>query len=363
MPNAIAVYLVRYALHSSPPVQQILKLLCEDHNIHLFLEGVFGPVPAWIRDAPIRIHRVERDQTPSSMPPVHGHFVFDLEGFLLCKRSVPDARPVFYSLELQVPGDTEGNDSAVERAGRMIHDVSALIIQSEERKERFLSGFGCPDHLPVFYLPVTFDVKNGPGRSSYLQERYGIPSDHTLLLHLGETTGKYGAWNLARSVGNLEKTTLVFHGGARPRYLSKLKHRIRDAKIENIVFSEEYCPSFEDMMPILSSADFGIAWYNGTSINMRSAGWSSAKIASYYSCGVPVIGNRTRSMIEVIDDPDCGVTVKHPSDIPSVLPALRAKRERQSANCLERVNTTYRFATYEQPCRTFLNEHVFASGS
>jgi glycosyltransferase involved in cell wall biosynthesis len=71
--------------------------------------------------------------------------------------------------------------------------------------------------------------------------------------------------------------------------------------------------AYDDLDQVYSSADIGLAFYNteilGT--NCQTIGLSSGKIARYLFHGIPVIINNETSLVNLINEYQCGVIINH----------------------------------------------------
>ena len=349
-----AVFIGCYVVHTSPPLLNLLGLLAERAEVDVYVEGVKDAWPTVLLKKGVRFHRMNRDVPPIRETKHDVFITIDPLGIRLCQQLFPGAQMVHYSLELYVRGDIHCESGSVEHSLEFKHLIHALMIQSPERARVFIKEYELPQSIPLCILPITFEEPVEDSRSDYLRRRYGIRNDQSIALHFGETTGKYNVVNIARAFKGLSNWVAIFHGYGLPGYKLHFEQYLRKNHLDNVIISEEFCHDIRDTYRIIASADVGLAWYNNVTVNLGTAGRSSGKIAAYLRRGIPVIGNRSRSMIEALEETSCGIAVKHEGEIPSALSRIQQDYDHFRAAALKTYQDVHHFPTHADRVFQFL---------
>jgi glycosyltransferase involved in cell wall biosynthesis len=359
-----AVFIAGTSIGNSPSILNVLEFLLEAGSVHLFLKNTALRASRLLDDA--RLHLIDMDLLPPDrvrrqFEPLAANFstviAFDPQGFLLCEEILPGIQPFYYSLELYLEHDHSGLDYPEEirrRERSAISGIRGLIIQSREREALFRRDYRLPDSIPAFILPVTY---RGPSQSPhrrYLRERFRIPPDRRIALHLGGIAPWFSCIEIAEAMAGIPDWTLVFHGYPDRAYLQRLKDAIRLHRWSHVVVNEETFDDIGGLDDVLGSADAGIAWYNDISAGFRTAGHSSGKIAAYMRFGLPVVAKRYRSTHEAIEETDCGLCVDFPSQIPEALARIGERYAGLSENARRTYERRYRFEAYRSALEAFL---------
>jgi len=294
------------------------------------------------------------------------HVCLDPHGLLLCTGLLPQARPVYYSLELYLEEDLLRSQHpepvlrdlrAMIAQERQVADrIVGLVIQSEERASLLIADRGLRPELPVLTLPVTYQGPAVAEKSTALHAALGLDPETTrIALHLGGMNDWFSSIEIAREFASVAGWDLFFQGNHRREYLARFRRVMREEKIGGVHVSRRFYDDLTDLEPILASCQVGIAWYNDISKNLATAGRSSGKIAAYLRFGLPVLAKRYRSTAEAIEGPGCGVCVDEVREIPEAMCRLEREMEVMSRRCREEYERHYWFRAYEQQLLGFLS--------
>ena len=200
--------------------------------------------------------------------------------------------------------------------------VSLVLIQDEERagvlaKENSIPGNSMElvPNSPAPQIPI---------QSDYLRKELNIPSEKRIVLYCGWLS----SWSNRDEIEDMvsywpEEYVLVIHMQSIPdrRMMLYLQHL---KKTNKVFFSNKPLPRNE-MVSMVSSADFGIAPYKPTPTDWTSGqnifhmGFSSGKVAYYAMCGLPIIASSLPVYQREFANYNCGCVYKRIGDIGDLL--------------------------------------------
>jgi len=357
-----AVFLSHYSVGKSSPVICLLEILSDYYTVDVFAYNVShldASVMRKISNTVVYDHKkFDVFDVEESNEAHYEHYIAcDANGFTLCKTVFPDSRPIYYSLELYFR-DNYYNLHYPERVMTLerkeIHRIKGLIIQSEERESLFRKEYQLADSIPAFHLPITYMQPSCREKSNHLRQKFQIPDQQKIALHLGGIQDHHCLLELAAVFHHVKNWALILHGGSYGDYKPKLESFIRHYGISNVYISEEYLDNIEDLDRLLNSADVGIAWYKDVSPNFTSAGKSSGKISAYLRFGLPVIANKYQSTIEAIENRGCGVCVGAFEEIPNALNNVFSSYGYYSKNAYDEYDSNYCAEMYRKKLLAFI---------
>ncbi len=203
---------------------------------------------------------------------------------------------------------------------------AGLIIQDRFRASEFLTSAGLPENHPVFYLPVSIR-RRMTMKVPTLRERLQIDPGQIVVLYVGDVEAHRGCITFCEQAADFpENWTLVLHGkwgnsASERKQLEQYRGHPR------IRFSEDLVP-FDQLGAIIANSDVGLAFYNKSTPNNFHTGYSSEKIALYFSRGIPVVVNDYPSQMEVVSRWKCGVGITSFTELSgAVAKILREKNE------------------------------------
>jgi glycosyltransferase involved in cell wall biosynthesis len=404
--NKIAVFIADYSIDYSPSILHLLDYLSETFRVELFIKNVHFKRSRILRKENISVIEVrprlnwrwfwndlrcktkeiikysigrnrkmvftigkrltlENTRAETNARIYLAWIAIEPQGLILCKEIFPACHPIYYSLELYLRSDLPrlGQDEMhkleimrmMENERRYIHDISGLIIQSREKENLFRHDYELADTVPSLTLPVTGQGNAVREKSNYLHRMLHIPDGKKIALHLGGMNSWFSCLEIAREFATLDGWVIVFQGNHNREYLRHFQRMIRADKTDNIIVLKKFYTEINSLDCILMSCDLGIAWYNDISLNFRTAGQSSGKIASYLKFGLPIVANRYPSTEEALAKPGCGICVDNMNEIPEALGTIAKNYTFFSANALREYERTYRFENYHQSLNEFLN--------
>jgi len=245
---------------------------------------------------------------------------------------------LYYSLELYTRDHPDTGhsrrDRNVKQAEECYHGKSAAtIIQDQSRAEVLLKDNGVPSsHL----LYVAVSVLGAPymTRATFLQERFAIRPDQTVILQFGLLYERRLSAELVEAAQALPAgAVVVLHGyGLSEEYI----RRIETADTKNRVFiSREMVPP-RNVLELISSAHIGLALYSSSTVNDVLTEFASEKMALYLQCGIPVIAFDYPGYRRLMEKYRCGVLIETLRDLPRAVERIISSYDeyrRQAYRC------------------------------
>lgn len=361
----IAVFIAHTTIGNNPSIINLLDLLSDAYRVDLFCQHVTLKNAPVLQKRNIRVLDIGRSTALSyvrqkirSYWSSYKHYIcFDPHGFVLCKGLYPDSKPTYYSLELYMKDDHSGllyPKHVMEKERSKIDSIKGLIIQSKERERFFREDYNLPTQIPSLLVPVTYKGPSVKQKSSRIREAYEIDTGKSIALHLGGIADWFSCIELAVTFSRLEDWILLFQGYPAREYLEELRSTIVSHNIKNVIISEAIYDFLEDLDPVVSSCDLGIAWYNDISIGFRTAGKCSGKIAAYLRFGLPVIAKKYPSTVDAIENTGCGICVDQFDEIKGAISQIEDSYDDYARNARREYNRTYWFRNYETKLIEFI---------
>lgn len=379
----IAVFIKSYSIGKSSPVICMLDLLSDNYEIDLFLQNVEHSNVKMLKKSNINIITINGEDGNRILNKIRqlfaffvgennnknkyrnyvaddnyvNHICFDPHAFLLCKKLFPQARPIYYSLELYLKNDhfnLNYPENVMNEERSEINNIKGLIIQSSEREAIFRKEYNLSSQIPTFLLPVTYLQPSVKEKSTMIRKKYNIDRNKMIALHLGGIQEYFSCIELAVAFSKLDNWMLIFHGYHFGDYIEKLRKTIAINNIKNVFISDELYEQIEEMDPLLMSCDIGIAWYNDVSINFTTGGKSSGKISAYLRFGLPIIAKKYNSTVEAIENTGCGVCVDDFNEIKDAVSKIEKNYDFYSDNCRKEYDKVYWFENYRKGLINFI---------
>jgi len=383
--KSVAVFIKFYSIGKSSPVLCLLEILLENYYVDLYIQDAYYLNVPLLKAKNIQIIDVseknevirrggnavlknvkyisldeKRIFSPDTFLVEYSNYIcIDPHSFVLCKEIYPDARPVYFSLELYFKTNSFNLNyppEFIKKERRYIKDIKGLMIQSEERDNLFREEYKISSEIPTFIFPVTYSQSSVKEKSRYLRDKYNIPDSVRIALHLGGIQEYHSCIELAIAFAEQHDWVLIFHGYYFGDYAAKFKAVIAERNIRNVIINDETFDFIEDMGPLLMSADIGIAWYNNVSPNFTSAGKSSGKISAYLRFGLPVIVNRYRSTEEAIEQTGAGICVDSFDGISKALLKITEKISEYSEAARREYDKVYWLENYKKTMIDFFEK-------
>lgn len=240
---------------------------------------------------------------------------------------------IYYSLELYIE-DNPGIDRVyhLREAEKQYHQLSiATIIQDGPRADALLRSNGV-DHTNVLYFPVSVMGDTVQEKSKFLQNKFNIGDDKKILLYFGDIYEKRFVTQIVKMAGCLdEEVVLVVHGWGPKKYLKYLQSIANKNKV---IFSLNLVDESE-VADLISSAHIGIALYATSNLNDKLVAFSSAKLAQYTQCGVPILAFDTESSRGLMNIHACGELIHSVDQIPLTVREILANYDayKQQSYC------------------------------
>ncbi len=215
---------------------------------------------------------------------------------------------VYYNLELMLESECI---SAYERVMKGVErelnkSCKFTIIPDSSRADHLIRDNGI-EKGSILFLPVSALGDPITSKSQYFQKLFGIDSRKKIVLQAGNIADWTYCYEIARSaVSWPEPFVFVIHTWRTditgdPDYL-----RIKELVDNEKIFFSSKPVAWDDLPELLSSADFGLAFYKNLGKNFFETGLSSNKIAQYLQVGLPVITSNYPTFHDVVYKYGCG---------------------------------------------------------
>lgn len=279
----------------------------------------------------------------------------DAAGLVAAALAQPSLRaPMIYlSLEIYTWDDLHSPQAkALKLLERWAHAWVALtIVQDETRLGLLFASNGLrPDPAKVCLIPNSPLGEARIQRSSFFREKFGIPPEHTIILHAGALGGYTLSRELADAVSQWpDDWVLIFH----------VKRDESDEKyyaVQEILQHENYKNGriklslnpvpFDKVDLVYSSADIGLVLYDPFMPNVETIGLSSGKLAHYLQCGVPVIASNLASLRSLIEKYHCGACINHVTQIKDKIDDLLNNYSYYQSRAINLFNDNYKIYRY-----------------
>ena len=221
---------------------------------------------------------------------------------------------IYWSLELWLWRESR---TLVERTMKMLEYLCQrraefTIIQDEDRADHLAHDNRVPRSSFVV-VPATARGPSRTERSDYLRAKLGIPDSQKILLHAGSIRPWARCVELAAAAQTWpEDWVLVLHGFGPAEYIEEVQ---RQCCVRGRVFFSLHVVPYDQLDPLISSADIGVAFYEGLGPNWSLMGSASSKVGQYLKCGLPVITSDSPSLQRIVSTYRCGVCVSSPAQM------------------------------------------------
>ena len=186
------------------------------------------------------------------------------------------------------------------------------------------------------YLPVA-PRDSMVKKSSYLRDKYGIPSNKTIVIHAGSFNNWTCAEELIESLNSWPKSAvLVLHTRNDPRNRNPYINRMRKEHFENLVLSTTPL-GIDEYEKMIASSDIGLVLYKqipqaskSLNKNLATIGLASGKLSYYMKYGLPVISFQQETYSGFLKDYEFGIDMKAFSEIPKAIQRIESNYMRFS---------------------------------
>lgn len=253
-------------------------------------------------------------------------------------------------LNLELPSTPNGVRVKVLTAlySQSYREAAAVIIQDQTRLN-VLNRVLNYSAQKVFFQPV------GPRGSeprdldrNYLRRRLRIPDSYTrIVLHAGMIRGFFLSPQLVSPLQHMPDTAVVIHGP------DQICEKERYPSAPNFFYSHEIAAA-KEYDSLLSSADIGLALYEGVDENFRLIGKAAGKMAYCLKHGKPVLTSALPSLMDVVNRTGCGEYVESPSAVIPKVCKILDSYERYSLNAVRCFEEEYEFDRHFDPILRWL---------
>lgn len=245
------------------------------------------------------------------------------------------ARTVAYTIEY--PASRHGlRLSPQERLEHVGLRSADLVVTHDAMHADFISRAVGIARSRFEVVPNAWLGPAGRRASDFFRKRLPLSDLDVVLLHSGGVGVWFDSLGLAQAShswpGHLR---LVFHTSSRldgSPYLSA----VRDASDGDAVMFSTEPVAADEMDNVISAAHIGLAFYSVDVLGFRAKlmGLASGKIGSYLKCGIPVIASDIPSIKSYLEQYQCGVCIRHFSEIPEAVERILTNYGRYSAGAL-----------------------------
>jgi len=255
--------------------------------------------------------------------------------------SIPTAH---FSLELLISSKIKNWTSRVLKwLERMANKRTIFTVIQDVDRANILMNENKISHEQIIFVPNAGLGEASGSRKNYLQKRFNISTDYTIVLHAGSINWGQMCIDLAKSAHLWHpRFLMVFHGRCR------VAGSYADAFIRQIDnkrnFYDDKPISYSEMGNLIGSADVGVALYRRTDdINIHTMGKSSGKIAKYLQHGIPVVVSDKPSLRKYVEGYQCGICVSNIQDVGPALEQIMTNYTWYSQNALRCFQEEFNF--------------------
>lgn len=213
---------------------------------------------------------------------------------------------IYYSLELYIEDHPQYDSFChLREAEKKYHQLSiATIIQDKTRCEILCKANGL-DSTNALYFPISVRGNIIEEKSDYLHNKFNIDIRKKIILYFGTLYKSRYIDKIVESAKDLDNDMVLVLHGYGVKIAKLMKHLQSIADKEKVFFSLDLVPENE-ITTVISSAHIGLALYRTTNPNDNHVAFSSAKMAYYTQCGIPVIAFETSSFTRLMNQYKCG---------------------------------------------------------
>jgi len=226
---------------------------------------------------------------------------------------------IYYSLELYIENHPQFDMFChLRKTEKEFHKLcAATIIQDKARSEVLLNANEISSGKLLFF-PVSVRGDVIYEKSDYLYNKLKIDKSKKIILYFGTLYSTRFIDHIVKMADEInDDMVIVLHGfGFGIRNTNRLKYLQSIANKSKVFFSFELVPE-DEIVKLISSAHIGFALYDSSNPNDSLIALSSAKIAYYSKCGVPIIVIDTSSVKALLDEFHFGEAINSISEIPN----------------------------------------------
>lgn len=348
MKTPVALFMNEGVLESVPSLRQLVFAIAQHgHHVHVVApcdprhkslslqDANISACPILLRNGPGKWARLKSliarpyEVRRIPLPPGTICIGVDAEGLIMAEAASRRLRGrlIYCSLEILCLTDHYTLGIRLLKAmERRCHRKAELTIIQDSHRQALLESENRIGAFPTVFLP------NSPGgppcasKSRHLRGRLGIADDRKTVLHAGTIASWSDCERLARSVENWPREwLLLFQCRQRPN--DPYGRRVLAMADQRRVWVHSEPLPAEDLGPVVSSADVGVALYSpckGNAIvgkNVAVMGKASGKIATYLRHGLPVVATELPSLAYLKSN-NAGILVSSPSQIGAALATI-----------------------------------------
>ena len=223
--------------------------------------------------------------------------------------------------------------------------ITNIIIQDNPRKEELLleNNLNILEHV-LHLMPNTVYPAESLIRTETLQRKFEI--HNKLILHIGQISDVALCLEIAQSLNNQERFSLVFHDKKFTDYNDPYLKQIRDSTNYGIYFSLKPV-ELDELDMIMLSADIGILAYSmeyGKNFELITN--ASGKLVMFLRLGIPIIAMDFFGIRELVEKYDCGIVVDKWEDVIPAADTIMHNHSTYSANSLKCFQEEFNFEAY-----------------
>ncbi len=271
---------------------------------------------------------------------------------------------IYYSLELYTKDHPDAMRTPLDRLLKAAEEsyhrkAKATIIQDIERATVLYEDNGLTGKGLTFFIPVSLLDNPQEGKSTFLRDKFNLPSTQKLILQFGLFYDRRFSLELIDIAKKFPmEQTLILHGFS----LSKSYHRQIQKKLHHrCILSQELVPS-SNIGKVVASADIGLVLYTAETKNDFLTSFSSEKMALYLQHGKPIIAFDYPGYRQLMDECECGVLIHDLSELPSAVNTILENWDHYSKNAFRCFSLHYDFNRNFKPFLDWLH-HSFKSPS
>jgi len=285
----------------------------------------------------------------------------------LIKAYIFQEKFLFLSLELgEKPDSFRGFATILKYLTNSAYQkAAAVIVQDEERFESLCDNYQYR-HPKVFYLPnspLGIDEQSPPiDPTNYFREKFNLSEERFpyIALQAGMINGTVHAQTLAKTFLSIDNgCALVLHERQARSEKDAYIESLRQINSQNLFLSLEPLP-YDQIDRIYTSSTIGLVFYNppeSARDDFLKIAKASGKLPQYLKHGKPILVSNLPSLKQLVEQYQCGLVIKDPSDsdeMNSALGQILGNYDTYSSNAKACFDAEFDFGKKMEPILSFI---------
>lgn len=244
---------------------------------------------------------------------------------------------VFFALEFpQIVTKDHPNLSKLDKWENKALKGADFIITHDKFHKNFISENFKVALKKILLLANASFTPEYRTRSTFLHDKFKLPSDSVAVLH----SGGFGVWFKCVELADISKgwpenMKLIFHIGRKPSESREFDMIYEKPEYGHLNFSLSSL-SNSQLDDMIASADVGVALYSVEALGYRAElmGLAAGKIGNYLKCGLPVIASNMPSL-KYIEEYGCGILVNAVDEVETAIATIMKDKKSFQENAFK----------------------------